>query len=389
MAVDFEPPLPPASRPFLEFRALLRAPGIASDSRKLILATLGLIAMQAGWFALGYRFGGPNRLPGSSVTFERLLVIDGPIDLSVGGLSNAAREVASPFWTLTRTFASMFTVGRGLGGWAQSVLMALWAAIVWGIAGGAIARIAVVEAATGSRPGLRTALRFALGKAASLVGAPLTPMLAVAVLAGGCAAFGLLYRLPGWFGAVVATALGFVPLLLGLVMALILIGLALGWPLMHATIAAEGEDAPDALSRSYSYVNQRLVRYGVHAALAWLIGALGWLAVVVFAWVVLSLAEWGVSLGAPDFEQRDEVAVWGRLFWSKFVGLLMTAWAYSYFWSSSSILYLILRRDVDGTDWHDVYLPEQDADTFAGEPASASTDNQEIKESAKAATAAP
>ena len=59
--------------------------------------------------------------------------------------------------------------------------MAIWAVAVWGIAGGAIARIAVVQAAVGSRVGLATALRFALGKAASLIGAPLTPMLAVAI----------------------------------------------------------------------------------------------------------------------------------------------------------------------------------------------------------------
>ena len=30
-------------------------------------------------------------------------------------------------------------------------------------------------------------------------------------------------------------------------------------------------------------------------------------------------------------------------------------------------IYLILRRDVNGTPWHDVYLPEHDADTFAGD----------------------
>jgi hypothetical protein len=381
MAVDLEPPLPSASRPFLELRALLRAPGIASDSRKLILATLGLLALHGGWIVLGFLFDLSKRPLGSSPTFDRFLAIDGLFDLSIGGFWAAAREIATPFLTLTSPFASMFRPGQGPGGWVLSALMALWAVIVWGIAGGAIARVAVVQAATGSRVGLGTALRFALGKASSLIGAPLTPMLAVAILSGGCAAFGLLYRLPGGVGGVVTSALGFVPLMLGLVMALILVGLALGWPLMHATIAAEGEDAPDALSRSYSYVNQRLVRYGVHAALAWLIGAVGWLAVVIFARVVLSLADWGVSLGAPGFEQIGELAVLGRLFWAKVVGLLVTAWAYSYFWSAASILYLILRRDVDGTDWHDVYLPDQDADTFAADP--------EVKESAPAATAAP
>ena len=83
-------------------------------------------------------------------------------------------------------------------------------------------------------------------------------------------------------------------------MALILAGLALGWPLMIATVAAEGEDAPDALSRSYSYVNQRLARYAVHAAIAWAIGMAGLPAAILFARLVLGLAGWGVGLGAPD-----------------------------------------------------------------------------------------
>ncbi len=211
-------------------------------------------------------------------------------------------------------------------------------------------------------------------------------MLAVAVLAGACAVFGLLYRIPAGIGAAVATIFGFVPLLLALVMALILVGLALGWPLMHATVAAEGEDAPDALSRSYSYVNQRLARYAAHAAVALAIGAVGLTVAVAFARVVLALADWGVGLGAPSSSSLDGWAGNGRIFWDRVVALLVLAWAYSYFWSAASIIYLILRRDVDGTAWHDVWLPEHDADTFAGEP---SAEANGLKESAPAATSAP
>ena len=60
---------------------------------------------------------------------------------------------------------------------------------------------------------------------------------------------------------------------------------------MIATIAAENEDAPDALSRSYSYVNQRLARYASHVVTAWLIGSVGLVLVVVFAWTVDALSE--------------------------------------------------------------------------------------------------
>jgi hypothetical protein len=34
--------------------------------------------------------------------------------------------------------------------------------------------------------------------------------------------------------------------------------------------------------------------------------------------------------------------------------MLGYGWVYSYFWTSAAIIYLLLRHDVDGTDWHDL-----------------------------------
>ena len=371
MADDLEPSGSRAPRPFVEFRPMLRAVGMATDSRKLILACVGLLALQAGWWALDRAFGAsgirPELLPiGSAINLLP--------DVSTSDLGGAARLLLEPFRVVVSPFAGLFIRGLGVSGWFQSALMAVWAVVVWGIAGGAIARIAVVQAAVDRRIGLGSAARFALGKAASLIGAPLTPMLAVAMMAGGCALFGLATRIPANIGATLAAVLGFVPLLMGVAMALILVGLALGWPLMVATVAAEGEDAPDALSRSYSYVNQRLARYASHVVLALAIGSVGLIAATAFARIVLGLTDWGVSLGAPGGPPSD-----GRLFWAGVVSLVLRGWAYSYFWSAASILYLILRRDVDGTPWHDVYLPEHDADTFAGTPEPVVTESAPVE----------
>ena len=358
MADAFGPPAPASPRPFLEFRPLLRALGIASDARTLTLATVGLVALLAGWSALDAAFGGPvfpfaQVLPGSA--------LEAAPEAPMKALADVAVLVTEPFRVVVAPFVALFRPRPGPGSWSKAALMAVWAAVVWGIAGGAIARIAVVQAAGERRVGLVTASRFALRKSPSLIGAPLTPMLAVAIFAGSSALFGLACRAPWGIGAAIAWVLGFVPLLLGLVMALILLGLALGWPLMHATVAAEGEDAPDALSRSYSYVNQRLARYAAHLLASLAIGAIGLLLAIAFARVVLALADWGVGLGASEVPES------ARLFWARVVRMLVHGWAYSYFWSAASIIYLILRRDVDGTAWQDVYLPEHAADTFAGD----------------------
>ena len=65
------------------------------------------------------------------------------------------------------------------------------------------------------------------------------------------------------------------PLAAGLVMTLLVAGLAAGWPLLQAATAGGAEDALDALSRVFGYLNQRLGSYAALVALAWLVGMLG------------------------------------------------------------------------------------------------------------------
>ncbi len=181
-----------------------------------------------------------------------------------------------------------------------------------------------------------------------------------------CAAFGLLYWLPAGIGSVVGGMLLFIPLSLGLVMALLLFGLAAGWPLLHAAVAAEAEDLLDALSRSFSYLNQRLGKFVVCVVLAWLIGIPGLVAVELLATAVTHLAAWGVGLSAsaPSLAGlTDQVAgerpstqiltAWPT-FWRGVIGLLARGWVYAYFWTAASYIYLLLRHDVDGTPWTDV-----------------------------------
>lgn len=47
------------------------------------------------------------------------------------------------------------------------------------------------------------------------------------------------------------------------------------------------------------------------------------------------------------------VTTW-PIFWRGVVALLVHGWIYAYFWTAASFIYLMLRRDVDGTPWTDV-----------------------------------
>lgn len=374
MAADPDLPLfDSPGRRFIAFRPLVRAVGLAGDARMLVLAVAGLALLVVGWMLIDRTFRVDPRDRGGLAPGATIQFFEHPANQR---WTEAAWLVTEPARVVVVPFSRLFLRGVEPRVWGWALAKGIWSLLVWGLIGGAIARVAAVRLAAGRGIGVGTASRFALRRALSLVGAPLTPFLAVAVIAAGCAAFGLLYRLPGGFGATAAELLGFVPLLAGVVLALILLGLALGWPLMVATVAVEGEDVADALSRSYSYVNQRGIRYLAHLTTAWGLGVIGLVIALFFARVVLTLAGWGVGLGAPGGwdTPADIVADPGAAplaahlhdFWVEAVGWVAHAYLYSYFWTSIVAIYLVLRQDVDGTDPHDVYLPEQAADPFAG-----------------------
>ncbi|SIO01108.1 hypothetical protein SAMN05444166_2027 [Singulisphaera sp. GP187] len=344
---------------------LFRGIGVSIDPKKLFLAAIGLIALNAGWGALDRAFPSSDpRIPAGLSSFAT--------DSAGGGvaldLGLSLWQLTEPVQCLIAPFLALFSLRSGGGlSMLHAFLAAVWAVIVWGIIGGAIARIATVKVAAGERMGVRKALEFALGKSIPLVLGPLSPLIGVAILAVPCACFGLLYRLPASIGPVIAGVLLVLPLLAGLVMALILVGLATGWPLMHASVAAEAEDGFDALSRSYAYVFQRPLRYASYLVLAWIIGLAGLAFVSIFAQLVVQMAHWSLSISAPH-DPLEALFQAGRVpldsapaklhtFWLAVVGLLAHGWIYSYFWSAASIIYLLIRQDVDGTDWRQIALP--------------------------------
>jgi len=202
----------------------------------------------------------------------------------------------------------------------------------------------------------------------------------------------------------------------GLFMMILSLGLIFGWPLMWATISTEGSDAFDALSRSYSYTYQRPLHYLCYAAVATLLGVLSWILVAAIASAVAYLSLWGLSWAAGgerveqiaaelprevktfEWSPRQIVAapivvdgglapaapdavvaidastatdearlnrlgrygVWLIGVWLGMVKLVALGFAYSYFWTASTAIYLLLRRATDHTEMDEVYLEEQE-----------------------------
>jgi hypothetical protein len=297
-----------------------------------------------------------------------------------------------------------------------SLLVMLWTLIVWAFFGGAISRIAVVQVARQEKIGLMEAVRFAARKYLSYLSAPLFPLVLVAILLVLMVIFGYVQMIPVVGDIIVDGLLWGLMILLGLAMAVVLVGLV-GWPLMAATISAEGTDAWEAVSRSYSYVYQAPWHYIWYSVVAMAYGAVIVFFVVLMGSLTVYLAKWGVQetpginwkdrsptflfVYAPtSFEWRtlllqDDThdlvtkagaineakykayvdsmqwyntigAVLVSVVWVGIIFMLMLGFAYSYFWSSTSIIYLLMRRRVDDAELDEVYLEEEDDAAYAG-----------------------
>lgn len=366
-----EPFLPSTSTPtwLYPWVRLFRCVGLATDPKKLMLAALGLLVLNLGWRGLDQTFPGPpDTMNGPLWEWPRIGLESDPGPVLTRVMA-APLWLAAPPWRLVGPFTRVFSARSEGWQFVHALLSGLWAVAVWGIVGGAIARMALVQGIDGERLGMKRAVRFALRHAMPLIGGPLCPLLGVVIFGAVCAGFGLLFRLTASVPAVAAVLLVF-PLLAGLVMALIVVGLAVGWPLMHASVAAEAEDGFDAVSRSYAYVHQRPGRYAGYVVVAALVGSAGAAFVVLFAQLVVQLTAWGLSFTMPP-ALRTEILSVNRgpgAYWLFLVSLLVQAWTFSYFWTAMTYVYLLLRRDVDRTDWYQIAREGPAAGSFTPPP---------------------
>ena len=347
----------------------------------------------------------------------------------------ASNQLPVLFEPLVKFFSPIaYFFDKDAGGWNRIYLFAviLWTLLVWGFFGGAITRMAAVQVARNEKISMVEALKFARTRLQSFFSAPVFPLLFLGGLTLFLIIFGLFSGLIPILGDVVISGLLWpIVLILGLIMAVVLIGL-LGWPLMNATISAEGSDSFDALSRSYSYVYQAPWHYlwyttvamAYGAVLVFFVGLMGSLMVYLGQWAWVSQAP--ISWQVPDPCQRprtnvscsfcqcapDLLSAWrdlltlhgskhvnvktepfemskeytesmkpwnyiGTFFvsiWLYLLFLLIVGFGYSYFWTASTVIYLLMRHKVDDTDLDEIHLEEEETEEpFAKDMSSPTT----------------
>ena len=362
---------------------LVRSFRAATQVGQLALGSAGVLATIFGWWLLARVFSGTEEQPladwigayescpwrGASTAGLEMAAPSPVPETWQAGPPQLGRFPSNPFigpWQqLGAPFMGLFNGELGLTGLVFLLLACLWAAAVWALFGGAITRRAALQLGREENIGMRAALRYAAGKWGSYFAAPLLPLLGVAMAAAPVWLLGLVMRLDA--GTLLAGILWPLALLAGFFMALLLLALLFGWPLMWPTISAEGTDSFDALSRAWSYVYHRPLHYLFYAAVVSVLGWLGWLFVSHFADWVAYLPAWAASWGAGQDRMAElsgaaetgpgALGRWGWSligFWNGCIRLAALGFVYSYFWTASTAIYLLLRHDDDGTEIDDI-----------------------------------
>lgn len=307
-----------------------------------------------------------------------------------------------------------FKAGVGGIAWLVSmhpgyaILFFLIGIAIWAFFGGAISRSAILDIAQGDQITLGEGFAFARKHFTKFATAPIIPI-AVALI------FAAMLWIGGAVGAIPAVGELFVglffilALIAGLIIALVMIIGVAGFPLMAPGVAADNLDAWDAVSAAGSYVFHRPWKLAFYGLISICYGGL----CLVLLKLFVALALWcvgqcaGASMNWGDAYAYDAAgekvpvaskldAMWqaptptgnnpfygtfgeGPLrgvswfsqiclkIWIFAVWGLVAAFVASFYYSSSGIIYLLLRREVDLTDFEDVYLEEADKDVAIGE----------------------
>lgn len=253
-----------------------------------------------------------------------------------------------------------------------------WAIGVWSILGGALCRLVAVDVAGDLNMTSRQGLAFAVRRWGAFVGAALLPLALAGVLAAIIKIVGwLLLSLPviDVIGAVAYGAL----LVLGLAVVLCLTGYTLGQGLLAPAAAVEGADAVDAVQRAYAYVigrPARLVLYGglgmvqgvvVLAIVAWVLDrAVGVTGRLAGSW--LSDERAGRLWAGAEGGGTDAAPLSARLIdlWAHVAEMLVFGAGVSLFFSTCTVLYLLLRRVNDEQDIREIWMPGFISGALAG-----------------------
>jgi hypothetical protein len=173
-------------------------------------------------------------------------------------------------------------------------------------------------------------------------------------------------------------------LVVGTLMAIVLIGTIGGFNLMFPSLAYDGLDCFDAISRSFNYVYSKPWRMVFYTTVAAVYGSICYIFVRFFAFLLLLATHWSLRLGIftkgsqginkldaiwtkPEFSNivnsTTNAASWSEIFSSYVIYLflllvagLVAAFVLSFYFTANTIIYSLMRNKVDNTPIDEIHI---------------------------------
>lgn len=274
------------------------------------------------------------------------------------------------------------------GEYVVLVVLVMGLLIIWSVFAAVVTRLAALEFDRDEKAGLKDSFSFVMKKFWSYFWSPLTPILGVLFFVACNVVGGLLGKIE--FAGEIAVAVGFPLAILSafLIVFLGVIGI-IGFFLMFPAISSEGSDAFDAISRAYSYVLSRPLHFmTLFFTIILCVAGISFITSY-GACLIMKTSYFTVGLGMGD--KLDEIRAFiaglsgsgeviaslkpismriAALFFMLYIVLVkMTVGSIiiAFAGSASTIAYLILRKDVDGTELDDIYVEENEENTDVDE----------------------
>ena len=346
---------------------LFRAAGHAFAPTVILLAALGALATWGGWSLC-------DRL--DLFAGKTLAAVSTPAaaSMSATGISDPAlqewlvRWLPGPAATLLQLVAVPFRPSATLAEMAGALVRIAWFVAVWSIFGTAIARCVGLKLAGEEAPGLSGALWFGSRKWLAAFNSVAFVLAGILALSVPGAILGLLMR-SDW-GLAFAGAIWPLVLAGAVVLSILAVGVVAGWPLMVGAVGVERGDSFQAISTAFSYLYQRPLHYIFYGLIALAVSLPALAAASLFATATSTLALWAASLGMghdrtvavlEGLHAAGGAAPWGIQalgFWTRGLEAILGSFGWGYFWAIATAAYMLLRRDVDGTELDEVVVDE-------------------------------
>ena len=297
---------------------IFRALSPACSVTVIGLALVGVLATSMGWLASETLFLGSEELKNQSPLLTEIAELNrspyqgifkatqkGSDQVNLLGVGLSGPRLV--FQQITRPFYAIFGGSTTVREFLYFAVGGIWSIAVWSFIGLGIARMSLLRLTRNEAAGLDDAFDYSTDFFKTAFTALSLPMIGALVL---CIPTGLLGLLMGAdFGAMLIGFVWFVVLADSLIIGILLLGLLAGWPLIVASIAAEGQNALDAVTRAYAYVFQRPVHYLFYCLVAVVFGGIVWLVAFHFTESVIRLSFWSTGWGANSIQENriDEI----------------------------------------------------------------------------------